>query len=220
VLGPLDLVLAADDVERLGVAHDVAAAHVSTDLAADGTLADLFRPSARPPSEGEYRSACRPTMNGTGVFDWAWARQRTLRHWGCDGANRTHLDSILDSLAVAGAAVVNPWRVGHDPVGLTLRGGRAWWVGLVESSVAATSQRTRVGCDDDLAHLPPPVVTIAVTAPPPSLFSHGPIPTQKSGLDRGNINSRHNPAILRLHNRPPDRPTDRTANQSNQSNPV
>lgn len=47
-------------------------------------------------------------MNGTGVFDWAWARQRKLRHWGCHAANRTHLDSILDSLAVAGAAVVKP----------------------------------------------------------------------------------------------------------------
>lgn len=38
---PLELVLAANKLERLGVAHDVRAAHVAAGLAADAALTDL-----------------------------------------------------------------------------------------------------------------------------------------------------------------------------------
>lgn len=37
----LDLVLAPDDIERLGISHDIDATHVSSDFPADGALAYL-----------------------------------------------------------------------------------------------------------------------------------------------------------------------------------
>ena len=41
MVDPLELVFPAEDFEGLGVAHDVGAAHVAADFAADGALADL-----------------------------------------------------------------------------------------------------------------------------------------------------------------------------------
>ena len=38
----LDLILASNDIERLGVPHDVDATHISSNFATDGALADLI----------------------------------------------------------------------------------------------------------------------------------------------------------------------------------
>jgi hypothetical protein len=60
----LDLVLATDDLERIRIAHDVHAAHVSPSLATDGALTQLGISSIL-----LVAWVAQLTANGTGVFD-------------------------------------------------------------------------------------------------------------------------------------------------------